>query len=88
MRALGLVERRDYVLEERYADGHESQLPTLTAELLGTGVSIIVATSGGPGDATTSPGPSASVTLGHCDRVPCHLGSIHTFKVKAAGVWG
>jgi putative tryptophan/tyrosine transport system substrate-binding protein len=45
MRALGLVEGRDYVLEERYANGHESQLPTLTAELLGTGVSIIIATS-------------------------------------------
>ena len=45
MRALGLVEGRDYLLEERYADGHESQLPTLTAELLGTGVRIIVATS-------------------------------------------
>jgi putative ABC transport system substrate-binding protein len=45
MRALGLVEGRDYLLEERYADGHESQLPTLTAELLGIGVRIIVATS-------------------------------------------
>ena len=31
MRALGLVEGRDYLLEERYADGHESQLPALTA---------------------------------------------------------
>ena len=45
MRALGFVEGRDYLLEERYADGHESQLSTLTAELLGTGVRIIVATS-------------------------------------------
>jgi putative ABC transport system substrate-binding protein len=45
MRALGLVEGRDYLLEERYADGHESQLPALTAELLGTGVRVIVATS-------------------------------------------
>jgi putative ABC transport system substrate-binding protein len=45
MRALGLVEGRDYLLEERYANGHESQLPALTAELLGTGVSVIVATS-------------------------------------------
>src|SRR5215510_10041533 len=45
MRALGLVEGRDYLLEERYADGHESQLPTLATELLGTGVRIIVATS-------------------------------------------
>jgi putative ABC transport system substrate-binding protein len=45
LRALGLVEGRDYVLEERYADGHESKLPTLTSELLGTGVRIIIATS-------------------------------------------
>jgi putative tryptophan/tyrosine transport system substrate-binding protein len=45
MRALGLVEGRDYLLEERYADGHESELPALTAELLGTGVRVIVATS-------------------------------------------
>jgi putative tryptophan/tyrosine transport system substrate-binding protein len=45
MRALGLVEGRDYLLEQRYADGHESQLPTLTTELLGTGVRTIVATS-------------------------------------------
>lgn len=27
MRARGLVESRDYVLEERYADGDESRLP-------------------------------------------------------------
>src|ERR1700751_2196869 len=45
MRALGLVEGRDYLLEQRYADGHASELPALTAELLGTGVSVIVATS-------------------------------------------
>jgi putative tryptophan/tyrosine transport system substrate-binding protein len=45
MRALGLVEGRDYVLEERYADGDEARLPSLAAELLGAGVSIIVATS-------------------------------------------
>jgi putative ABC transport system substrate-binding protein len=45
MRALGFVEGRDYLLEERYADDHESRLPALTTELLGTGVRIIVATS-------------------------------------------
>ena len=45
MHALGLVEGRDYVLEERYADGDGARLPGLTAELLDTGVSIIVATS-------------------------------------------
>jgi ABC-type uncharacterized transport system substrate-binding protein len=45
MKALGLVEGRDYVLEERYADSHGARLPGLTTELLGTGVSVIVATS-------------------------------------------
>jgi ABC-type uncharacterized transport system substrate-binding protein len=45
MRALGLVEGRDYVLEERYADGDQARLPSLAAELLGSGVSIILATS-------------------------------------------
>jgi ABC-type uncharacterized transport system substrate-binding protein len=45
MRALGLIEGRDYVLVERYADGEEARLPGLTAELLRAGVSIIVATS-------------------------------------------
>ncbi|HVO15165.1 MAG TPA: ABC transporter substrate-binding protein [Alphaproteobacteria bacterium] len=45
MRALGLVEGRDYVLEERYANGEGARLPALTTELLGTGVGVIVATS-------------------------------------------
>jgi len=45
MHALGLVEGRDYVLEERYADGEEARLPSLATELLDTGVSVIVATS-------------------------------------------
>ena len=36
---------RDYVLEERYADGDETRLPRLVSELVSTGVSIIVATS-------------------------------------------
>ncbi|HEY2529228.1 MAG TPA: ABC transporter substrate-binding protein [Xanthobacteraceae bacterium] len=45
MHAIGLVEGRDYVLEERYADGDEARLPRLTAELLDAGVSVIVATS-------------------------------------------
>src|SRR6516164_1317626 len=45
MRALGLVEERDYEIEERYADGDETRLPSLTTELLNAGVSIILATS-------------------------------------------
>ena len=45
MKALGLVEGRDYVIEERYADGKGSRLPGLTTELLDAGVTIILATS-------------------------------------------
>ncbi|HTP90885.1 MAG TPA: ABC transporter substrate-binding protein [Xanthobacteraceae bacterium] len=45
MRALGLIEGRDFVLEERYADGDETRLQGLASELLADGVSIIVATS-------------------------------------------
>jgi putative ABC transport system substrate-binding protein len=45
MRTLGLVEERDYEIEERYADGDEARLPSLTTELLNAGVSIILATS-------------------------------------------
>ena len=45
MKALGLVEGRDYVIEERYADGKGSRLPGLATELLNDGVTIILATS-------------------------------------------
>ena len=45
MRALGLVEGRDYEIEERYADGDEARLPNLTTGLLKAGVSVILATS-------------------------------------------
>jgi putative ABC transport system substrate-binding protein len=45
MRRIGLVEGRDYVIEARYADGHEARLAGLTAELLDAGARIIVATS-------------------------------------------
>ena len=37
MKALGLVEGRDFVLEERYADGDEGRLPSLAAELIELG---------------------------------------------------
>jgi putative ABC transport system substrate-binding protein len=45
LRALGWIEGRDFVLEQRYADNDEARLPGLAAELLGAGVRIIVATS-------------------------------------------
>ncbi len=45
MKTLGLVEGRDYVIEERYANGNGSLLPILTTELLDAGVTIILATS-------------------------------------------
>ena len=45
MRALGLIEGRDYILEERYANGKGTLLPGLAAELVSSGVSLILATS-------------------------------------------
>jgi putative ABC transport system substrate-binding protein len=45
MKALGLVEGRDFILEERYADGDEGRLPNLATELINSGVAVIVATS-------------------------------------------
>jgi ABC-type uncharacterized transport system substrate-binding protein len=45
MRALGLLEGRDYILVERYADNDRARLPSLAAELLSSRVNIIVATS-------------------------------------------
>ena len=45
MRALGLIEGRDYMVEERYADGDEDLLPPLATELINSGVKIILATS-------------------------------------------
>jgi putative ABC transport system substrate-binding protein len=45
MNALGLIEGRDFVLEERYADGDEKRLPDLAADLIKSGVTVIVATS-------------------------------------------
>src|ERR1700758_3593239 len=45
MNALGLVEGRDFALEQRYADGHESRLQGLATELIDSGAAIIVATS-------------------------------------------
>jgi putative ABC transport system substrate-binding protein len=45
LKALGLIEGRDFVLEQRYADGDEKQLPGLAADLINSGVAIIVATS-------------------------------------------
>ena len=45
MKTLGLVEGRDFILEERYADGDEGRLPSLATELINSGVAVIVATS-------------------------------------------
>lgn len=45
MRTLEMIEGRDFVLEERYADGDETRLQSLAAELVGLGVNVILATS-------------------------------------------
>jgi ABC-type uncharacterized transport system substrate-binding protein len=45
LRQLGLIEGRDYALEERYADNDGTRLPHLAMELLSRGVRVIIATS-------------------------------------------
>ena len=45
MRDRGLIEGRDYVLEERYARNDAARLPGLATELVRAGASVIVATS-------------------------------------------
>jgi putative tryptophan/tyrosine transport system substrate-binding protein len=45
MRELGLVEGRDFVLEERYANDDDARLPGLAKDLVSAGVSVILATS-------------------------------------------
>jgi putative tryptophan/tyrosine transport system substrate-binding protein len=45
MRELGLIEGRDFVLEERYANDDDARLPGLATDLVGAGVSVILATS-------------------------------------------
>jgi putative tryptophan/tyrosine transport system substrate-binding protein len=43
---LGCVDKRDFIIESRSADGHSNQLAALAAELVQSGVEVIVA--GGP----------------------------------------
>jgi putative ABC transport system substrate-binding protein len=45
MRTLGMIEGRDFVLEECYGEGDEARLPSLAADLIASKVSVIVATS-------------------------------------------
>ena len=48
MRALGYVEAKNFVLEERYAEGKGERLPTLAAELIQTNPDVLfVATTPG-----------------------------------------
>jgi putative ABC transport system substrate-binding protein len=42
LRANGLIEGRDYVLEQRYAAGHYQQFPDMARELAQIGVSVIL----------------------------------------------
>jgi putative ABC transport system substrate-binding protein len=45
MQGLGMIEGRDFVLEERYGEGDEARLPSLAADLIALQVRVIVATS-------------------------------------------
>jgi putative ABC transport system substrate-binding protein len=43
LRALGYIEGRNVVLEQRYVEGRRERLPALARELVGLGVDVIVA---------------------------------------------
>src|SRR6516225_9655961 len=42
LRANGLIEGRDYVLEQRYAAGHYEQFPDMARQLAQTGADVIL----------------------------------------------
>ena len=45
LRANGMIEGRDYILEQRYAAGHYEQFPDMARELAQGGVSVILVTT-------------------------------------------
>ena len=63
MRELGWEERRDYVIEARFADGRFERLPGIASELL-TANDLILAGSSAAAQAATSTVPIVMVTTG------------------------
>jgi len=58
MQELGYVEGRDFVLEQRYADGKDERLPELAAELVRLDPDIILTAANG-----TRPAAQATTTI-------------------------
>jgi putative ABC transport system substrate-binding protein len=61
MRALGYVEGRNLVIEERYAEGNNERLPALARELIGTNVHVVVASGGAATRAAAHAAPALPV---------------------------
>jgi len=88
LRAAGLTEGRDYVVEARWAHGNFDRLPTLANELVGFGVTILV-TIGGDVAAlaakkATSKIPIVFVSGGD----PVRWGLVESFNRPGANVTG
>lgn len=63
MREHGLVDGRDFVLEERYAEGRLERLPALVAELLATRVDLFFAPSGIAAQAVKNSGTALPIVF-------------------------
>jgi len=87
MHKLGLVEGRDYVIEERYADGYEARLPGLATELLGTGVLVIVATSQ-PSIAAAARGTTSVPVIGRMNDDPVANGMAESLARPGGNITG
>ena len=61
MRALGYVEGRNLVIEERYAEGNNERLPAFARELIGTNVHVVVASGGAATRAAAHAAPALPV---------------------------
>jgi len=87
MRAIGWVEGRDYVVEERYANGNEDRLSSLAAELVGAGVSVIIATSQ-PSIAAAKRVTKSVPVIGRMNDDPVANGMARSFSRPGANITG
>ena len=88
----GYVERRNVLVEYRWADGQYDRLPQLAADLVSRGVAVIAATGGSfsvraaKEAATQSPVPIPILFVSGLDPVKEHVNSLERPETKVTGV--